>query len=127
MLTDAKAISSSLALSGYPVDWDNATVIRIGITDDQQLNATKIKLFQQLNYSSTKKKFGTAYDYFIFFVNNSEDVLNISGICGVGNPLVNATCGQINITSLNLKNLAKTERYLNYNSKVVKMIVYVWQ
>ena len=50
MLTDAKAISSSLVLSGYPASWSNTTVIRIGIADDQRINATKLKYFKQMNY-----------------------------------------------------------------------------
>ena len=84
IISDAKAISSSLTLSGYPSNWDNTTVIRIGIADEQRINATKLKNFKNLNYSQTKKKFGTAYDYFVFFTNNNGDVLNLRGICGVG-------------------------------------------
>ena len=91
MLTDARAISSSLILSGYPTDWNNKTVIRIGIADDQRINATKLKLFKSLNYTMTKKIFPTPYDYFVFFMNDKGQVLNIYGICGVGNFLVNIT------------------------------------
>ena len=91
IISDAKAISSSLTLSGYPSNWDNTTVVRIGIADDQRLNVTKLKIFKQLNYSQAKKKFGTFYDYFVFFTNNKGEVLNINGICGVGQPLVNVS------------------------------------
>ena len=91
MLTDARAISSSLVLSGYPTDWDNTSVVRIGIADEQKLNVTKLKSFKQINYSITKNRFGTIYDYFVFFVNDKGEVLNINGICGVGNQNVNVT------------------------------------
>ena len=91
LLTDAKAISSSLALPGYPYNWNNETVLRIGIADDQKINLTKLKYAKQLNYSFTKKNFATIYDYFIFFVNENGEVLNINGICGVGNLLINVT------------------------------------
>ncbi len=84
--SDAKALSSSLILSGYPSNWDNSTVTRIGIADDQRVNTTKLKNFKQINYSSTKKKFGTAYDYLVFFTNSNGDVLNLRGVCGVGYP-----------------------------------------
>jgi len=84
IISDAKAISSSLILSGYPSNWDNTTVVRIGIADNQRLNITKLKTFKQLNYSQTKKKFGTFYDYFVFFTNNNGDILNLRGICGIG-------------------------------------------
>lgn len=91
MLTDAKSISSSLALSGYPPDWDNLTVIRIGILDGQTLNTTKMKSFKQLNYTNAKKIFATQYEYFVFFVDSNKNVLNINSICGVGSPLINVS------------------------------------
>jgi len=91
MLSDAKAISSSLALSGYPNDWDNTTVIRIGIADEQKLNATKVKLFKQYDYKSSKKRFGTQYDYLIFFINEKGEVLNINSVCVIGYLFVNTS------------------------------------
>lgn len=132
LITDAQALSSSLVLSGYPSDWDSTNVIRIGITNDQRINSTKIYFFKQLKYNETKKKFATAYDYFVFFTDDKGVVLNINGTCGIGNPAVGATyvggaCMPINITNINPKKLVKTERYLIYNSTVVKMIVYLWQ
>ncbi len=89
--SDSKAISSSLVLSGYPSNWDNSTVVRIGIADDQTLNLTKLRYFKELNYSRTKKYFGTTFDYFVFFVNSKDEVQNIMGICGVGSPMVSTS------------------------------------
>ena len=91
LLNDAKAMSSSLALSGYPASWDNITAIRIGIADEQKINATKIKLFKQYDYKSSKKKFGTQYDFIVFFLNSKGEVININGVCAIGYPSVNAS------------------------------------
>lgn len=91
LVTDAKTISSSLVLSGFPTDWDNSSVVRIGLIDNEKLNSTKIKSFKKISYSSTKKRFSTPYDYFVFFVNDNSEVLNVNGVCGVGSPLVNTT------------------------------------
>ena len=91
MLTDAKSISSSLALSGYPAGWNNETAVRIGIADDSKVNATKIYYFKQLAYNATKKKFATTYDYFVFLTNSKGEVLNVLSICGIGHPLVSTT------------------------------------
>jgi len=91
MINEATAISSSLALGGYPNDWDNTSVIRIGISNEQKLNSSKLKNFKKLDYAITKRKFATTYDYFVFFVNNKGEVLNINGICGVGYPLINVS------------------------------------
>ena len=91
MLKDAKSISNSLALDGYPDDWNNLTVIRIGITDDQNLNSTKLKTFKKLNYTLARQKFATPYDFFVYFVNEKGEVLNINTVCGAGYPLINTT------------------------------------
>ena len=89
MVKDAKSISNSLALEGYPDDWSKSTVVRIGIADEQQLNATKLSRLKQFNYTSSKVKFATPYDYFVYFVNEKGEVLNINGVCGAGYPLIN--------------------------------------
>lgn len=89
LLKDAKAISSSLVLSGYPDNWDNTNVIRIGIADNHKINGIKINNFKNLNYSLTKKDFATYYDYFVYFADSNNQVLNVQGVCGVGHPLIN--------------------------------------
>jgi len=91
LISDAKALSSSLVLSGYPSSWDNTTVVRIGIADEQKINATKVKLFKKYDYKSSKKKFGTQYDFIVFFLNNKGEVLNINGVCAIGYPLLNVS------------------------------------
>jgi len=91
LLTDAKAMSSSLALPGYPLDWDNTTVLRIGIADEQKVNATKIKQFKQYDYKTSKRRFATPYDYVVFFVNEKGEVLNINSVCAIGYPFVNVS------------------------------------
>lgn len=88
MVKDAKAISSSLVLSGYPVDWKNETAVRIGIADEQQLNAAKVKEFKEMGYNRTRQIFATPYNYFVFFVNEKGEVLNVNSVCGIGHPLV---------------------------------------
>ena len=91
LLKDATSISNSLVLAGYPDNWNNATVIRIGIANGQKVNSTKLKAFKQMNYSITKKRRGTYYDFFAYFVNEKGEVLNINTVCGVGYPLINTT------------------------------------
>ena len=88
LIKDAKSISSSLALAGYPIDWKNETAIRIGIADEQKLNATKVKEFKIIDYNRSRKLFATSYNYFVFFVNEKGEVLNVNTVCGVGHPIV---------------------------------------
>jgi len=91
VIKDAKAISSALVLSGYPTNWTNETVIRVGIADDHKLNSIKLRAFKRLNYSITKKYFGTIYNYFVYFVDKKGEPLNINSVCGAGYPLINTS------------------------------------
>ncbi len=91
MIKDAKSISNSLALEGFPKDWDNASVVRIGISDNQYLNSTKLKKLKQMNYTSVRRRLATTFDFFVYFTNEKNEVLNIKGVCGAGYPLINTT------------------------------------
>jgi len=92
VISNSKSVSSSLVSEGYPSDWNNNIVKRIGLTNnDQRIDKRKIIEFMKINYNESKKLLGTVYDYVLFFVNESEDVQNIEGFCGTGNPEVNIT------------------------------------
>ena len=91
MLTDAKAISTSLTLGGYPTDWDNVTVMRIGISDEQKLNESKMRHFSELKYNETKRRFATVYEYFVFLEGSNKSLSNFGIKCGVGHPIINVT------------------------------------
>src|SRR3989344_8728978 len=44
LVSDSKSVSSSLMLAGFPENWDNETVQRIGLTNnDQQADETKLR------------------------------------------------------------------------------------
>jgi len=94
LIGNAEFVSTSLLLSGFPNDWDNTTVQSIGITNDnQRINKTKILNFEKLPYNKTKKLLGTIYDYFVFFTNENDTLINVEGICGIGEPSVNVSFG----------------------------------
>ena len=89
MMSEAKSVSSSLVLAGYPSGWNNANVARIGIADEYGLNVTKLKALSAMRYNDTKKKLSTRYEYSIFFEDESGNPLTIGGICGAGYLLSN--------------------------------------
>ncbi|MBI2542067.1 hypothetical protein HYV80_05145 [Candidatus Woesearchaeota archaeon] len=91
LITDAKSISSSLALPGYPLNWDNTTVLRIGIADDQAINSTKVKKFKQYGYNASKRRFGTQNDFIVFFIDGNGQVINIKSVCVIGYPAINSS------------------------------------
>jgi hypothetical protein len=90
LTSEAKFVSSSLASEGYPSEWDNATVKRIGLTDNsQKIDEDKLRNFADLSYNRTKKLLGTVYDFLVFFEDTNSTILNIGGFCGKGSPAVN--------------------------------------
>jgi hypothetical protein len=92
LISDSKSVTASLMSSGFPQDWDSNNVIRVGITgNNNKINNTRFSEFVQIDYNTTKKLFGTIYDYFLYFTNESGDVQNIEGFCGTGKGEVNIT------------------------------------
>ena len=83
IVSEAKLVSSSLVSGGYPSDWNNNTVKRIGLTDgNQKINTAKLRSFANLPYNYSKKILGTVYDYTISFEDVNGTILNIGGFCG---------------------------------------------
>jgi len=136
LLGDAKTISSSLVSAGYPTNWTNTTVERIGLTNnDQRIDETKLDAFLGMTYKDSRKVFGTKYDYFVFFEDRNNDITEIGGDsekCGVGHPdadqeIEGSECLSINLTTINPEKVVKITRLVVYDSEIVKMVVYVWQ
>lgn len=91
-IENSKTLSSALLSSGSPYDWNNETVEVIGIANkNYEVNVTKLIEFSNINYNQTKRYLGTNYDYVMFFLNESGNVTNVGGVCGIGLPDVNIT------------------------------------
>ena len=87
LISDSKTISAYLTSGGFPDNWEASDVVRIGFTDDyNRIDNTKYREFTKINYTESKKLLGTGYDYYLFFVNESGDIQNVEGFCGVGYP-----------------------------------------
>jgi len=70
------------------------------------------------------------HSFFYFF--SDFDVSSFNGnfldvVQNAAQSMIEGTCSSVNITGISAKDIVKTERYLTYNSKIIKMIVYVWQ
>ncbi|MBS3102733.1 hypothetical protein J4458_04785 [Candidatus Woesearchaeota archaeon] len=90
LITDAKAISSSLMSPGQPSNWNANNVIRAGFVDsNNKIDNAKFTELNKISYNKSKKLFSTNYDYFAFFANESGDAQNIEGFCGFGSAEVN--------------------------------------
>lgn len=88
VISDSKLVSSSLLSKGFPDSWNNETVQRIGITNNEQkLDDEKVAEFGGLPYNRTKNLLGISYDYLVFFLNGSNSLVNVNGVCHAGLPL----------------------------------------
>ncbi len=121
--TDADLISESLLGLGNPVDWDNQTVVRIGLTTDNRVDKTKLEQFSVLNYSTTLSLFGSRSNY-VFQFSDAGVPLNIS-LCAYGKASVIDGC-DLDFTDENYEDLVKVERLTIYNSTIIRMAVYTW-
>ena len=140
MTNDIKLISSSLILGGYPSNWSDANVQRVGLTDNsQRVVESKLVQFVNLSYIQRKNLFNTQYDYFIFFKDSDNCLINLSGNFGIGHPDVRineideiAECNgfaeeSVNLSDIQPKNIVRADRLLIYNSEIADMVVYLWQ
>ncbi|PIN70516.1 hypothetical protein COV93_01205 [Candidatus Woesearchaeota archaeon CG11_big_fil_rev_8_21_14_0_20_43_8] len=82
LLLDVRTATDALVSSGYPQNWTNDEVLRIGITDgDHRINQTKLDHFTAMDYNLTRKLFGTYSNYYFYiqYKNGSKKWLNNSG------------------------------------------------
>ncbi|MFH0978933.1 MAG: hypothetical protein V1837_06570 [Candidatus Woesearchaeota archaeon] len=122
MTFESKLVSDSLLSKGFPAGWTAANVIEIGITDDYVINETKLSTLQSMDYTLSKSRLRTKYDYYLFFQGVSG-ILNVGPNEGVGKPLVNST----NILTREAPhNLVTVSRLVVFRSQPVKMVVYLW-
>lgn len=124
ILIDVKSISNSLVSQGYPYNWSKDNVVRIGITDNNRVSEEKLAEFSKIPYKESKKLLGTIYDYYVFFTDRNNNIMQInSSLEGIGKPGVNSTNIQ---TVENPKKLVKVTRLIVKESEIEKMVIYLW-
>ncbi len=124
LLIDAKTISGSLMSMGYPYNWSKDNVVRIGISDDNRINETKLEQFSRIPYKDSRKLFGTIYDYYVFFRDRNNNIMPFNeSLEGIGKPGVNSTNIQI---IENPKKLVKVTRLVVKDLDIAKMVIYLW-
>jgi hypothetical protein len=127
---DGRVLSSALLSSGYPTNWTNTTVQRIGIIDDRRLNITKYALFASMtsnDYYRVKDLFNLRADFVVFFQNETGGVTNMSGIHHIGHPDVSVgSVNAIDLEAVPHNNLVTFTRVIGYNGLVQRMVIYVW-
>ena len=124
LLIDAKSISGSLVSQGYPYNWTKDNVVRIGIINDNRINETKLEQFSRIPYNDSRKLFGTAHDYYVYFRDRNNDIIPFNETLeGIGKLGVDSTNIQ---TVESPKKLVKITRLIIRESDIEKMVIYLW-
>tara|TARA_Y100000034_G_C6848303_1_gene384520 strand:+ start:519 stop:1025 length:507 start_codon:yes stop_codon:yes gene_type:complete len=124
LLYEANTVADSLLEEGSPKNWDENNVVRIGLTNNNQINQTKLEnlyeiVFLNNNYNLTRTLLDTKFNYFF---NLSEPILF------EGNPIPENGIGlwpQSGQSST--KNLIKISRLTIYQNKPVSLELYIWE
>ncbi len=111
MFSEAFKVSEIVLREGSPKYWNPQTVKEIGLSNNNQINETKLNFLTSMGYS----KFGSLANL-KFFTNISIEKLNGEKIFEFG-PSV----------SLTPKELVKVKRFGILKGKPVKIIVYTWR
>jgi hypothetical protein len=129
---DAKTISESLITIGYPINWNETNVKQIGLLNEQKhISNEKVINFNELvknNYNNARLIFGIRSDFLIIFLNQKNQIINISSISKIGKENIEITNYPqlINNSDNKLKNIAKIERIIFYEDELIKIIVLTW-
>ncbi len=130
LLVDAKIISGSLMSQGYPYDWIESNGVRIGITNDNRINETKLELFSMVPYNDSRKLLGTVHDYYVYFRDRNNNIIPFNETHeGIGKPGVNSTNIKTSMPGVvfeDPKKLVKVTRLVIKESDIVKMVIYLW-
>lgn len=85
IVRDSITISEHLLTEGYPSDWNENDVIRIGLTSSKnRLDQGKVNNYLKLNYNVTKTRFGINRDYIFYFENNNNTIIGMGEECALG-------------------------------------------
>ncbi|MCD6464636.1 hypothetical protein J7L02_03900 [Candidatus Woesearchaeota archaeon] len=121
---EAASISSYLLSEGYPKNWTNETVVRIGLLSNNRINVSKLNTFLSMDYNKTKLYLNAFHDYAVVFSNASSPLTSIG--CGKAPAYINPCNITQSFQSLNLKNLVIVYRLAVFNHSIVKVTVYEW-
>ena len=111
-------IAESLLSEGFPDDWTEDNVIKIGLLNNGKVNETKLERLYNLTnttsgYSQSLSVFNTKYNYYFNF--SESMVINSAKVDYIGkkDPIV--------------ENLIKITRFTAYKNKPVSLNIYIWE
>ncbi|MBW2982862.1 hypothetical protein KY327_01000 [Candidatus Woesearchaeota archaeon] len=119
----ARTAAERLTSPGHPDDWNESDVIKAGILTDDRLNTTKLARTGNLTYDQLRGALAVT-DHVYWYHTNATRVQNITA-CGHGHPSV-TTDENCTPTLPNHGNLARIERLITHDDKILRMVVIAW-
>jgi hypothetical protein len=113
-------ILNNILSEGYPQDWNQTNVVTIGILSGNKINETKLERFYDYSisdYSGTRSKFNTRYDYYFTFSNMTINSFPVYGIGMFGT----------NVSNISSSSLIKITRFSVYKEKPTTIYLYIWE
>ncbi len=120
---DSQVISSQLLSEGLPKGWNSTDVKMIGVAKDFRINETCWERFSNISYDRSRSVFNTRYHYYVYFTDNEDNLITIGGIDGIGKPGVVSA----NVSEVQTKRIIKVDRLAIYDSKIIKMVLFLWE
>ncbi len=91
LVSEGRLVTDSLTSEGYPSNWTVANVKRVGLMGQGKLlENDKLQNMLNMTYQDAREILGTKYDYFLFFIDEKGELVNVSENLGVGHPNVYA-------------------------------------
>lgn len=112
---------ASILLSEQILNTSNSNLSKLSIAENNRINLTKLQEFDSLSYEQKKLMLQSSGEFVFYFYNGT--VINES-VCFRGYNFSSGDCA-LNIPN-SAENVAKTERIVILNSKIVKLMVLAW-
>ena len=117
LLMEAKRITSAFVKQGSPADWNQTNVNVIGLTDgEQRLVEEKLDMLANMTYEQIKSNLRTQYNFYFYLEDVDGSIIPING----GKT-------SIGLNGSSSDNLVSLARVVIYDSRLVGMVVHVWQ
>jgi len=127
---DAQTLSDALTTTGYPENWTEDSVERIGLVSRGNIiNETKLLSFQNLtldDYENVKTTFNIRAEFVVFFTDKEGSCVNLSNVHHVGHSAIVSDGKRLNMSGIEHSNLAALTRIAVFNGSIVKVVVYTW-
>jgi len=123
---DAKILADALVTQGYPSNWTETNVQRIGLMGKNGINDSKVLRYKNISYEDTKELLNLRSEYAVIFSRLDDGTYNISGVSIIGHPSATVSNSRL-IPNEEYFDMVALTRLVVHNKTAIKMVVYAWR